>query len=286
MCFGIRALLRLGMAFVYDNRIGFRRRCCLNSSSMSISSRLDYLPVLIKFQSTDDTRKASHRPRYAMPTIPSIKLLGKITQTVPTIAMIEHIIIKAQSSVFSFLLILLPKSRRWNAKGRMMQMLNAIADPIRAMIVSKLGTRIAITIITTTVAIRIADLRKPWVYPERPRRLDARGIPRGSRPTKFSMILKMGRALHYCQSTRGTELKLNAYFNGILVIGIMAMKTTIHTDMLCGYPLVKSMLDVTSSCTFWPNIKKPATAIRASRRYCSMISHLNDVVGNLLTVNT
>ena len=50
--------------------------------------------------------------------------------------------------------------------------------------------------------------------------------------------------------------------------GTIAIKTTMQMEIACGYPLFLIMFEVTSSRTLSPNIKNPATAIRASRRYC------------------
>ena len=100
---------------------------------------------------------------YAMPSIRSLICFGRNTHTVPMTAIIEQTTIKNQFRTFSFMPISLPNSFRWNDNGRTIHMLNAIAEPMRAMIMSNEGTRIAIKMMTPMVKTRIPTLRDPRV---------------------------------------------------------------------------------------------------------------------------
>lgn len=96
-------------------------------------------------------------------SIRSLMSLGIKTHTVPIIAIIEQTTIKAQFITLSLLGISLPKILRWNASGKMMHMLNAIAEPINAMTVSNEGTRIARITMRAMVKTRMKALMKPRV---------------------------------------------------------------------------------------------------------------------------
>ena len=71
---------------------------------------------------------------------------------------------------------------------------------------------------------------------------------RESIPRVISRVLMMGRAL-----------------SGTLVSGMMPTHTTMKTDSAFGYPGVSRMLEVISSRTLLPNIRRPATAMMRSR---------------------
>lgn len=51
-------------------------------------------------------------------------------------------------------------------------------------------------------------------------------------------------------------------------MGMIAMQMTMNTDSHFGYPSVRKMFAVTSSRMRSPNIRRPATAIARSRKYC------------------
>ena len=85
---------------------------------------------------------------------------GKQIQTVPMMPMIEQINIKNQFSILSLALIRLPNIFRWNATGRMIQMLKHMADPMRPMMISKLGITIASTVIMITKMLLIEPFSK------------------------------------------------------------------------------------------------------------------------------
>ena len=74
-------------------------------------------------------------------------------------------------------------------------MLKHIAEPKKAMIVSKVGTKAAITTMTIIIVVRIKPLSNPRVYGDEPRKLDDGGIVRTCRPARISMVTKIGRAL-------------------------------------------------------------------------------------------
>lgn len=77
----------------------------------------------------------------------------------------------------------------------MMQMLNAIAEPINAMIVSKEGTRIAKITITAIVKTRMKALMRPRVQLNMPKRPVVRGTSLADKPIKDSRVMFMGLTL-------------------------------------------------------------------------------------------
>ena len=157
-----------------------------------------------------------------------------------------------------------------------MQIVKHRAEPIKAIMRSNDGTRIAITRITIMVTIRMVHFSKPRDQPDRPMRRGEGETARASSPQKISIVLTMGRAL--CKESAPPLPRTFAkkckwtYFNGIFVSGMTAMKMTIQTDRARGYPFVKRMLDVISSCTCSPNMSRPMTAMLTSRRYYIAIS--------------
>lgn len=76
-----------------------------------------------------------------------------------------------------------------------MQIVNVRAEPESAIMVSKEGTRIAISKMTTMVTTRMENLRMPRVEPERPRREEEGGTFWDERPRRSSMVTTIGRAL-------------------------------------------------------------------------------------------
>ena len=76
-----------------------------------------------------------------------------------------------------------------------MQIVNVRAEPESAIIVSKEGTRIAISKMMTMVTTRMENLRIPRVEPERPRREEEGGTFWDERPRRSSMVTTIGRAL-------------------------------------------------------------------------------------------
>lgn len=76
-----------------------------------------------------------------------------------------------------------------------MQIVNVRAEPESAIMVSKEGTRIAISKMTTMVTIRMENLRTPRVEPERPRRDEEGGTFWDERPRRSSIVTTIGRAL-------------------------------------------------------------------------------------------
>ena len=111
------------------------------------------------------------------------------------VAMTDDTTIKNQLSHLSFMLISLLKSFKWNAKGRIRQMLKHSAEPKNAIMRSKSGTRMAVAVMTTMVRIRMIHFNMPRENPERPTTPGEGAIARGSRPAKFSIVLMIGRAL-------------------------------------------------------------------------------------------
>ena len=81
-------------------------------------------------------------------------------------AMMEQINIKNQSSTLSFILISLPNSFRPNASGRTTQMVKHIADPEKAMIVSKPGINMARTVMTMIKVVRMRPFSILRAQPE------------------------------------------------------------------------------------------------------------------------
>lgn len=73
-------------------------------------------------------------------------------------------------------------------------MVKVRAEPEKAMMVSKEGTRMAMASMTMMVPMRMLSLRMPRVEPERPRRGEV-GICWGERPMRCSIVTTMGRAL-------------------------------------------------------------------------------------------
>ena len=74
------------------------------------------------------------------------------------VPIIEHTNIKNQSSILSPMLMCLPNNFKWNATGKMMQMIKHMADPIRPMMVSKLGIKIASTVMRIIKVVLIEPL--------------------------------------------------------------------------------------------------------------------------------
>lgn len=68
-------------------------------------------------------------------------------------------------------------------------------------------------------------------------------------------------------SAKDAYRSLQAYFNGIFVIGMMAMKTTMVIEIALGKPRVRRIFEVTSSRTDLPNISRPTTAMVPSIIY-------------------
>jgi len=134
-------------------------------------------------------------PRYAISSNRSRISFGIKAHTVPNTAMIELTTINNQFKAFSLFPISFPNIRKWNARGKMMQMLNAIAEPINAMIVSKEGTRMDSTTMTNMVKMRMRIFMKPRVYFERPWRPLVRGTVLGSIPSMASMVTLIGFTL-------------------------------------------------------------------------------------------
>ena len=72
------------------------------------------------------------------------------------------------------------------------------------------------------------------------------------------MVVMIGRML--CQVSKCAKMnsggveQLWPYFRGSFVIGMTAMKIIIASDRALGYPGVRKMLEVTSSCTPLPNM--------------------------------
>lgn len=149
------------------------------------------------------------------------------------------------------------------------------AEPIKAMMRSKDGTRIAMMRITTMMAIRMVHFSRPRDQPDRPMRPGEGETARASSPQKISIVLTMGRALWKTLAPllpRSLQKCKQTYFSGIFVSGMTAIKVTIQTDIAFGYPFVKRMLDVISSWTCSPNISRPITPMLASRRYYTAVS--------------
>lgn len=122
-------------------------------------------------------------------------LAGKQTHTVPTMPKTADTIIINQSKAFSFVLISLPKILRWNANGSIIQIEKQKTEPIRDIIVSKEGIRIATNKMITVRTPRTALRSSPRPYLDNSARRGGEATLRTSRPSSLSAELMIGRVL-------------------------------------------------------------------------------------------
>ena len=93
---------------------------------------------------------------------------GKNAKTVLTMAIMVLTTIKLQFRTFSPFPISCPKSFKWNAKGKMMQIEKHATLPSRVMIRSKEGKRMAMMTNERMIRIRSVNLSIPRVRPDMP----------------------------------------------------------------------------------------------------------------------
>ena len=102
------------------------------------------------------------------------------------------IIIRVQSIALCQYVNSLPKSFKWNPHGRMMQMVKHAIAPIRDIIRSKSGTRIANTTNKTVQRRRTVTFRQPLVKPDMPVMEASSASALASRPSEISIVLTIG----------------------------------------------------------------------------------------------
>ena len=103
---------------------------------------------------------------------------------------------------------------------------------MRAITLSNDGQTIAVSVITITTAIRTAALARPRLSADMPVTF---WVPR---PARCSIVVRIGREL-FLLAYAGCNI--SAYFNGNLVIGIIAMQAAIMIDNVLGYPSVRKI---------------------------------------------